>query len=790
MKTAPILIIDKIGFIGNLLAAKLSREFAVIFVGSDSFSGKFPTISDDKYSHIVVIDDEGLSLDLDFLPSVIKKVKDVNAEFIFAQELSAKSEYWSNKILRLYSGGKVVLYGNIFENNKFMRQAQENNRVQIQGNGLRSIYPIFADDVVNGLIDIIFGFHKLHSLFYVFPRHRVTELSLAHMIQRANPEVKLDFSKKDLRPEIISIPAHGEYLLDDKHPLAQKIRKIDIKKIAKNRDVLGEKKKTERPKHIPLFIVWTLIFLAMSPLIFTLFFSFLGLSTLYYGKTKQSVRLSKTFFYVGKKASNILSAQVKIIGQENKLKNLLKDIDAGYKTSEGLTLAFNAGNYFAKKDIMKGQNELKHAILLFEKMRAENQIPKPFKEKLEKISSLIRFFSSMESIMPEILGIEGERKYLVLFQNSMELRPEGGAIESYGILKLKEGKITDFAVHDTDNVDKQLRGHVEPPFAIRRYLLEKHWRMKNSNFDIDIVKSASSSANFLYAETGEKVSGVIAIDTSFVKNISSLFEQANRSSASYFEIAERITDSLTQKHLMVAFNSDLQKVLDANGWSSFLWNKVEESGESINDFLGINEANLGANKINNFIYRDIFQETMIGDDGGVFSETTIKYKNAGTALSGGAYRNYLRLILPFNTAISEISVNDISQSIINAITDPLIYEAKNFKPPVGLEVEKTSEEDKTIYGFMVNVPAGQIVKVKVKYNLARKAPLDGNIFSYNLKLFKQPGIDSMPYSFSLSYPNSLNVVDVSEGIRKENGKLFYSKKITGDENILIDFAKK
>lgn len=782
MKTAPILIIDKIGFIGNLLAARLSPEFPTVFVGPDSFSRKFPAIPDDKYSHIVVIDDEGLNLDLDFLPSIIKKVKNVNAEFIFAQELSAKSEYWSSKILRLYSGGKVVLYGNVLEGNKFMHQAQKNNRIQIQGNGLRNIHPIFADDLVNGLIDIIFGLYKLNSLFYIFPRHSITELSLAHMIQKANPEVKLDFSSKDLRSDIVSVPAHGRYLLGDNYPLAQKIRKTGIKKIARNKEVLDEKKKTEKPKRIPLFILWTLIFLAMSPLIFVLFFSFLGLNT-------RSIHLSNTFFYIGKKASSILAAQAKIIGQENKLKNLLEDIDTGHKTSEGLILAFNAGNYFAKKDIAKGQNKLREAILLFEKMRAENKIPKQFQEKLERVRPLIKFFSGMEGIMPEILGIEREKKYLVLFQDNMELRPGGGIIDSYGVLKLKEGKIADFVIHDTDDADKQLRGHVEPPFAIRRHLPSVHWYMRDSNFDVDFVKSASSSANFLYAETGEKVSGVIAVDTSLVKDISSLFEQASGNSISYFEIAERIADSLTQKRLMVAFNNDLQKVLDANGWSSFLWGEKEEGGKSINDFLGINEANLGVNKINNFIYRNIRQEAAVGDDGSVSSEIVIKYKNAATSSSGGDYKNYLRLILPFDTKISEISINGISQSIIDAITDPLVYEAKNFKPPVGLEVEKINKENKTIYGFMINVPAGEIVKVKVKYNLAVKIAKDQNAFSYNLKLFKQPGIDSISYSFSLIYPDNFNVVNVSDGIEKEKGKLIYSKKITKDEDVMADFAK-
>ncbi|MFZ1654590.1 MAG: DUF4012 domain-containing protein, partial [Candidatus Moraniibacteriota bacterium] len=41
-----------------------------------------------------------------------------------------------------------------------------------------------------------------------------------------------------------------------------------------------------------------------------------------------------------------------------------------------------------------------------------------------------------------------ERVFLVLFQNNMELRPGGGFIGSFGILKVKDGSITDFSSND------------------------------------------------------------------------------------------------------------------------------------------------------------------------------------------------------------------------------------------------------------------------------------------------------------------------------------------------------
>ena len=872
MKPAQILIIDKTGFIGEPLSIKLSKEFSVVFVSKKpsahiSFSRKFPLIPDNKYSHMIVI--AGESEDLEFLSSIIEKAKGVNSDLIFAKDISSKDNY-AEKVLNAYPTGKVVLYGDIFDNkliyryegfksviNKFIYQAQRFGKIQIVGNGLRETYPVFVSDVVDRIIDLVFGINDKHSLFYLFPKHPVTELSLAHMIQKANPEVTIDFISHGSRKEIISYPPHGKYLLDDKYPIAKKIRAVDIDRKITNEGKTSSETKYKVKKGFFSKILWVFVFLIASPLFFTLFFSFAGLNTLYYAKTmidkgnfntaKSSFHLSNTLFSIGKQTSGLLFFQGKIIGKEESLKRLLEDIDLGQRISQAGSQVFNSENYFAKvfigksknpkEDFTKGQNDLKNAIVALERIRAEGKMPALFLEKIKSIDPLIKLLSNTSDLLPGIFGLEGQRTYLMLFQNNMELRPGGGFIGSYGILKLNKGKITDFSIHDVYDADGQLRGHVEPPFAIRRYLPSAHWYMRDSNFDVDFVKSALASSNFLNVETGQKVSGVIGVDVSFVKNIlhaigpvyvpdyketvdqnnlymltqthseknffpgstqkkdflRSLYKAMQVKLASgdipYFSLAKALSDSLSQKHLIFAFNNNTQNVFTVNGWSSSLWDERREDEKAVNDFLGINEANLGVNKVNYFIVREVTHKVKIEDSGKVLEELNISYKNASTSWPGGDYKNYLRIILPKETAISEISINDISQVLVDAVTDFQIYEAKDFKPPIGLEIEKVNQDNKTIYGFIVKVPVGEVVKVKAQYTLAKKV-VDLNAFSYNLRLFKQPGIDSFPYSFSLVYPVNFNVTNMSEGISKQEGKVSFFKKIAEDRDLIINFARK
>jgi len=877
----PILVIDRFGLVGEPLSLRLSKEFLVVFVSRRNlnldienqnivrfpFSGKFPVIPDNKYSHIIFIDEEGQ--DLEFLPKIIDKAKDINSDFIFAQGLSISGRYATDKILHLYHSAKVVLFGDIFDSklilrkenfksviNKFIYQAQKFGKIQILGDGLRATYPVFLPDVTNGLIDLVFGIYRSHSLFYIFPKHPPSELSLAHMIQKINPEVTVDFTKHDPRLGNITFPSNGKNLLGDKYPLAEKIRGIDIKKKVKIQDEVLHGS-TKRLRNFPFFIVWVLIFLLLSPFIFTLFFSFLGKNTFYYAKkeidkgnfanAKSSLHLSQTFFYVGKQASNILFLQAKIVRGKNNFKKLSEDIDLGYKISEGLLQALSFKTYFSKilngesgnpiADFAKGENYLKSSIVTLGKLRAEGKIPASILQNLEIINPLVKLLFNTSDVMPSILGMEGPKTYLILFQNNMELRPGGGAIGSYGILKFNMGKITEFTIHDVYDADQQLRGHVEPPFAVRRYLLQQHWHMRDSNFDVDFVKSALSSSNFLFVETGQKADGVIAVDMSFVKNIlhaigpvyvadyketidennfymktqshtaknffpastqkkgflislnKTIIAKITGEKTPYLLIVQAISDALLQKHLLFAFSNKSQNIFTVNGWSSSLWDERKYSEESANDFLGINEANLGKNEVNDSIKRQIFQKVMIGSSGDVSEELTINYKNESEIKTDRDYKNYLRIILPKNARLSEISINNNLQEIVDAVTDPLIYEAKNFKTPQGLEVEKTQENNKEIFGFFVKIPAGEIVRIRLKYALP--GSISGlNTFSYNLKLFKQPGIDNIPYSFSLAYPNSFNIIKSSDKVIRGEGKVSYSEKIMEDKNLILDFAKK
>ena len=874
LNSYPILIIDKLGVIGQPLAVKLSKEIRVVLVSGKilgehgsmgenvvhiPFVRKIPSIPDNKYSHIVVINEDESSLE--FLPKIIDKARNTNAELIFAQRLDKKREKSTDKKLDKYIGTKIVLYGDYFHHkliyshsnykstvNSYLYSAQRFRKIKITGEGLGEVYPVHVDDVVNGIIDVIFGISNSHSLFYAFPKYPTTEMSLAHMIQKVHPEVGIDFAGKNIKKERVFIPSSGKHLLDEKYPLPQKIRLVDFGEIKNIKERNSRGRGFAMINKVPFLIAFFAAFLIFAPVLFSLGFSFLGINTLYYtqqeidnGKfinAKNSIYLSNTFFYLGKKSSELLLLQGKAVGKEEYLRRFVGDINLGYSVSQGLVSAFDSAGFFVKilggksespaDDFIKAEKNLKNAIFSLEKIKAEEKIPAPLNQRIIKIEPVIKLLSQTLEIAPNILGMEGPRKYLVLFQDSSELRPGGGLITSYGVLEFDRGRVMDFKIQDVAVADSKLGGHLEPPFAIRRYLSSEHWFLKDSNYDVGFVKTASASSIFLNAEEGIHPDGVIGVDTIFIEKILkaigpvsaagyqekisnenlfglvekyvekkdflralylAIIDKIAKEDVSYSLLLQAVSEALSEKHLLIYLNNKFQNVLTLNGWSSSLGENREEGKNIVNDFLGIVEANLGGNKANLFVSRKVLQNTTIDSNGNIFSEVSIDYKNSNKLLLGGDYKNYLRLILPKETVLTGISIDGVEQVIVDAITDPIIYEANTFQEPSGLEVEKVAESEKTVYGFLVNVPVGKEMLIKARYILFKKI-LGLNSFSYNLRIFKQPGVDSIPYSFSLNYPGNLDITNTSENFKEEDGNIIYSKELVGDEDLIVNFVNK
>lgn len=446
---------------------------------------------------------------------------------------------------------------------------------------------------------------------------------------------------------------------------------------------------------------------------------------------------------------------------------------------------------------------------------------------LNKIKIQLASASQAVKILPEFLGLDGtKREYLVLLQNETELRPGGGFIGSYGLLSFQNGKLLAFDIKDVYEADGQLVGHVEPPAEIKSYLGEAGWFMRDANWNANFPDATVDLKWFLEKETGKKVDGVIGVNLAVARavlgavgevyvpdfkekiNKNNLYEQAEFYSENRFfpgsiqkasflgalgkQLFESIRNlKMDQKmNLMTAVLSsldknDIQIVLNQKeaqqtifdlGWDGSIYQGKCGTENCISDYLYLVEANLGVNKANYFLYRNIEESIDISNQ--VLSrDVKIKYENTAknTNPPGGDYKNYLRVYLPKDINLSEISLTDG-----NNLTSRKVYN--------GDEIKVREVNGKQEVGFLVTVPVSQkrIVEIKYSTNIDLSTK---NKFSYVNYVQKQSGFGDTGIVSLISYPPEYQPTQVQPVANLVSGNLLFNQKLDGDIKMGVQFEK-
>ena len=860
----PILIVDRIGVIGEALAQELCNDYLIVLVSPRvlseknekivhlPFKRKIPQVPDNRYSKIFIVDD-GELVTRQSAFSFITKARETTAALFFIGSIRNVDVSHADEVVTSYSHSKVLIFGDLFDKNiffdkdeainRYILQARKNKKIEVAGNGLALSFPISFKDTIKLIIKASY-LEIPQKIILLFYPHPITDISLANIFQKINPDIVVDFTK-DIKRKEIYVPPGAQHAIVE-YKLEEKIRQLDLENSEDRELRIVNKTQTNRKNILKpvLFVFLVFLFLILLPFMTTSVYALLGQKELNsarvsaktgdFLKARKQVNNSKTFFEIALKTSEPLRVEAQFLGLKKDSNKMKDKIETGETVSQAslylldgaelLKNIYSGKSRDAKNDFSNASNSFKAALELIQKAKAQGNLGPMFEKEIDNIGPFIDLFSNSSDILPDILGFEKEKTYLVIFQNNTQLRPGGGLIGSFGVLKVRNGRITDFSVSPVSEADKKLAARIEPPFAIKRYLPQVNLTLQNSNFDPDFVNSAIAASNIYSLATKNKADGVIGVDLAFAKNIISalgpvtislgktvdennLYELAlstgsagnkdflgqvaksisqtlgGKTDKPYFSLTQEIGKSIKEKHLIFAFQkSSFQNIFTANDWSSSLWDDRQKQVNKINDFIGLSEANLGKNEVNYYVSRSISKRLLISNHGNVSSKLTIGFKNNSPKnnKSDGDYKNYLQLILPEGSIINSISIDGEEVKVEKAITDSSIYGAKNFKPPLGLEVDEENEMNKNIFGFLLIVPSSQLRTVTVVYDLPYALPQTKKSIGYSLKVYKQPGVDSYPFDLSFSLPQNYHIL----------GDDNFSEEIKNDKEFLSIIAQK
>ena len=370
---------------------------------------------------------------------------------------------------------------------------------------------------------------------------------------------------------------------------------------------------------------------------------------------------------------------------------------------------------------------------------------------------------------------QGNVTYLVLFQNTLELRPTGGFVGNFAEVTLSEGKVEKYTIYNTNAFDYGKPG-INAPQPFKDMLGVNQIQMRDGNWSPDFPITAKQMIDLYKLEGGtQDIAGVIGFNASIlpeilkiigpvniegiegelnadnvllavqyelnfgfvdkgisradrkepIRNLATEVEKKIRKSSpqTLYKLGNMLIDQANQKQLLVwSADQNVQNKIESLNWDG----AIENNGD--NDYFMLVDANLGALKTDYYMKRNI---SKIVDSCGdkLCSKITIQYNNTAKTASplNNDYKSYTRVFLPKNAFITNIT---------------------------GIEedtIDYSSEYDKKVAGFQIKIPFNGNKDIIIDYIIPKSQ-------QYNLLIQKQPGIAG--FEFNLDYkPKSKQVFE-------------------------------
>ncbi len=430
----------------------------------------------------------------------------------------------------------------------------------------------------------------------------------------------------------------------------------------------------------------------------------------------------------------------------------------------------------------------------------------------------LREFVGVSEVLSSMLGRDGLRRYIVIFQNPSELRPTGGFMGSYAELDLLHGEIQRLEIPGggTYDLQGQLAMQRIPPKPLQ--LIASRWEFQDSNWSPDFPVAARKIASFWSASGGYTVDGVIAVNATIVQDLLEITgpievpELGKTISAENFmietqkaveleydkeenkpkkilgllapRIMERLkgTDgatlmrvvgvlstALVEKDIQVSLLNDSEDaVVQSYGWSGRI--KPVQG-----DALAIVEANIAGQKTDTSVVEKVRHDVTIAEDGSITDRVTMT--RAHTAQKGDLFKgvrnvSYIRFYLPRGATMTEASgfttpsagLFDVPRE--DASLDPDLESEAN-AVSFSADVRVWDEGDRTVVGGWAMVDPGGVLSLNLSYRLPFTAfdlysrlgsvsneDVQGARAAYTLLLTSQSGKSDRLIQTSVHVPDS------------------------------------
>lgn len=305
-----------------------------------------------------------------------------------------------------------------------------------------------------------------------------------------------------------------------------------------------------------------------------------------------------------------------------------------------------------------------------------------------------------------LLGVDGQRTFLVQTMDRAELRPTGGFTGQYGELHIAGGRLAPFSLRDISLIeyaDNSPTSDQRTPNAYRSWWPFANWGLRDSNLSADFPTSAQIAIQQYNREVHRQVDGVIQFtpfliehvlqvtgpvsipaynetitaqnlearlhyyqldnagiakqisissgdkSTSDRKHFTSLVAHTlmdtvrHLSLTTLLALAKQMLQDMKTKDLQVYFtNSQLEGLLSQYG------NAAQVDRSTTHDGLYVVQANVSASKASQYVKTTLHDTVTLDTNGGAthFLQMQLSYNQLGLVYGLDTYRDYVRVYVP------------------------------------------------------------------------------------------------------------------------------------------------
>jgi len=392
------------------------------------------------------------------------------------------------------------------------------------------------------------------------------------------------------------------------------------------------------------------------------------------------------------------------------------------------------------------------------------------------------------NFVQKFFGLEEPRTYLILFLNNTELRPGGGFIGTYAVVKMVNANPEIIKVEGTEILDNLAPTNFasEPPAPIKEYLGVERWYFRDSNWSPDFTTAAVKSLELYKKQKGagaEEIDTVIAFTPTVIEGLLRIigpievngvqftadnfiekmnyevefgFEQRGISfderKSMLLEMTKIVIHN-TAKNIFKHWNDyktlvekmliekqvvmystylDSQAVLEAKNWAGKM------SGVNY-DYLLWADANLGALKTDASIKRSLSYEIYQNNEGRWIGRAKMTLQHKGVFdWRTTRYRDYARVFVPMGS------------ELIRGIGVMKTDRSSEAGP-----VSKGIENGRQWFGGFISVEPGKTGEIAFEYYLASEVVDRIKANNYRLLVQKQIGTNDTRLTLDLNFANKL-----------------------------------